>query len=1071
MLTRCVFLLWLVLAFAACRPELSDEVAAAYEELPEALDFNQHVKPILSDRCYACHGPDKAKQQADLRLDLSEFAYAELPKSPGKRAIVPGSLRRSEVFHRICSTDPDYVMPTPESHLTLTPHEKAVLIKWIEDGAEYKDHWAFIKPEKPKVPTPKRKDWARNPIDAFVLKRLEAERLEPSPEADRETLLRRLSLDLTGLPPTPREIRTFVNDPAPNAYEKQVDRLLASPHYGEKMAVDWLDLARFADSHGYTVDRLRDMSPYRDWVISAFNQNLPYDTFITWQLAGDLLPNPTRAQRIATAFNRNHPQNMEGGIVPEEFRVEYVADRTNTFGSAFMALTMGCARCHDHKYDPISQKEYYQLYSYFNNVKEAGQISWDDAMPAPTLLLTDTRQERVLGDLRQKVLAQEKAVAQTTSSEQVPFEQWLRQGTYRSLSARPYPDNLVAHFPLTESNLKNRVGTELGFMKQNDSPPEAALWAEGRAGKALLLNGDAWLDLGQIGNYERHEPFSVGLWVNLPQALKEGVIFHKGVGEAIYNFRGYHLMLRNNRLELMMAHSAPYNAITRISKTDVPRDTWIQLTVTYDGSSSARGYRLYLNGRELPTVVDQDKLNKGIAETGKNNPGLAVGAWWRGKGIPGARVNDVLVFDRNLSPLEVGLLHNPATWRQVLSKVPEQLSEADKKALKNYYLSTVSAPRKAALRALQEARKTLNDSLEKVPELMVMEEMPRRRPAYLLERGQYDARGEEVFPEVPGRILPMPNHLPRTRLGLAQWLTDPAHPLTARVAVNRYWQNYFERGLVKTSEDFGNQGELPSHPELLDWLAVTFRESGWDVKALQKLLVMSATYRQSSRFTEKLKQLDPENVLLARGPARRLTAEMIRDNVLAASGLLNKKIGGPSVKPYQPEGLWRINNATYVQDTGSNLYRRSLYTVWKRSVPHPTQGTFDAPDRSECTSRRQKTNTPLQALVTLNDPTFVEAAKVLGQEMARTNDLKRGVESTFLKLTGRRPAPAELRLLLDLYQQEYRKFRQSTHKTTGWLQAGNYPVPPDQADQYPHIAACAVVASTILNADATLTKR
>ncbi|GAA0527153.1 DUF1553 domain-containing protein [Chitinophaga japonensis] len=1057
----------------ACSPDLPDDVAAAYNTLPEKLDYNKDVKPVLSDKCFACHGPDKAKQKAGLRLDLPDAAYAELPESPGKVAIDPGSLRGSELFHRILSSDPDYKMPSPESHLQLSAREKAVLVKWIQQGAKYKPHWAFVKPEKTPVPELEKEGYTiHNPIDNFILQRLEQEGLKPSKEADRELLLRRLSLDLTGLPPTLPEIDAFLKDPSPDAYEKQVDRLLRSPHYGEQMATDWLDIARFADSHGYTVDRLRDMSPYRDWVIQAFNRNLPYDTFVQWQLAGDLVPHPTKEMIIATAFNRNHPQNMEGGIIEEEFQAEYVVDRTNTFGEAFLAISTGCARCHDHKYDPVSQKNYYELFSFFNNVKEAGQISWDDALPTPTLMLPGKEKEQVLQFLQKRVGEQEQQVAQAKAAAATAFKNWVQAGRYKELAGESVPQaGLQAHYTLDNAAFRNSVRpAQAGAMKRETGQAgDAPVFASHNNGKALVLNGDTWLDLGTTGIFRRSEPFSIGIWVNIPKDLQEGVIFHKSLAERLYNFRGYHLYLKDGRLEVNMAHTAPSNAITRIAKAPMPRDRWIQLTLTYDGSSRAAGLQLYQDGAPLPLQTTMDQLTKDILFTIGQQPGLQVGGWWRGLGFKGGQADDVLVYNRVLTPYEIKIIAGKARWADVAGAAPEQLPPAARQVLQEYYCAAVDPGMGKALAALTQVRTILADSTENVPELMVMQEMPVPRKTHILLRGNYDAPGPEVFPNTPAAILPFPEKLPKNRYGLALWLTDKDNPLTARVEVNRLWQHFFGTGLVKTAADFGNQGEMPSHPELLDWLAIRFRESGWDVKQLCKQIVMSATYRQDSRAAKVVQEKDPENRLLSHGPANRLSAEMIRDNALMASGLINLRTGGKSVKPYQPEGLWEINNTHYVPDTGQAVYRRSLYVVVKRSVPNPTLATFDAPSRSYCVARRQQTNTPLQALVTLNDPTFIEASRVLGEQMCKAGNNRQAIIDTYRKLTGRRPAPKELELLTALRNQEQQRFRQHPAKARGWLHTGQHAADKNLAPAL--IAANTVVANTILNSDAALTKR
>jgi len=1055
----------------ACGPSLPDKVELAMEEIPKELDFNIHVKPILSDRCFSCHGPDAAKQKAGLRLDVAEVAYASLPDHPDKVAITPKKLVKSELYHRITSEEPSTIMPPPESSLTLTAREKAILIRWIEQGAEYQPHWAFMKPERPEVPKVEQENWVQNPIDNFVLKTIERKGWQPTKKAEKEILLRRVSFDLTGLPPSIEEMDAFLADESPDAYEEAVNRLLASPYYGERMATDWMDLARFADTHGYTVDRYRDMSPWRDWVIEAFNKNMNYQQFVTWQLAGDLLQNPTREQILATGFNRNHQQNMEGGVVEEEFRVEYVADRTNTLGTAFMGLTMECARCRDHKFDPISQKNYFELFSFFNNVKEAGQISWDDAMPVPTMLLTSEKVDSISRFVSNEIENKQETIAKLEQATAPSFQDWL-SNRRPNLQVGNYPNKMTAHFNLNSANISNRLNpSQKGVMKQQHVSTELkANLQAGKEGKALLLDGDAWLDLGKVGVFDRHQGFSIGLWANIPDGLKNGVLFHKGIGAALYNFRGYHIALKDNRLQILMAHTAPYNAIIEYVD-DFPRDKWMHLTLTYDGTSKAAGLKLYVNGKEAETEVDNDNLYKSILFNfdGQPEAGLQIGARWRGIGARGTAVDEISVFNTTLTDLEVLQLYDTNAYQELLQKSENELTNQEKEQFKAHYLARFLTKHAQEIKALQQLYQQYNSTLDTVQEIMVMDEMDEPKQAYILERGQYDMHGEEVFPNTPENVLPMPENLPKNRLGLAQWLFHEEHPLTARVAVNRLWQQFFERGLVRTSNDFGNQGELPSHPELLDWLGVEFQESGWDIKSMVKLIVTSATYQQASQASAQLAAEDPKNEFLARGPSIRLTAEMMRDNVLVASGLMVNKIGGKSVYPYQPDGLWRINGTAYQQDEGEKLYRRSLYTIWKRTVPNPTQATFDAPARANCSVKRQKTSTPLQALVLMNDPVYVEAAKVIGQRISENEKLDAGIQNAFRLLTGRRANEAEIKLLLELQRSEKAKFEQVNDKMNGWLNAGDY-VLNDQFDKTT-LAANTVVASTIINADATVVKR
>ncbi|MGI9137766.1 MAG: DUF1553 domain-containing protein [Sediminibacterium sp.] len=1050
--------------------KLPEDVNKAYLSLPATIDYNEDVKPILSDKCFACHGPDKAKQKAGLRLDLAESAYAVLPESPGKFAIVPGNLIKSEMYHRILSSDPSYMMPDPKSHLSLSAKEKAILIKWIETGAVYKTHWAFVTPIKKPIPDIFNLQ-VNNPIDNYIFSRLQREGLQPNATASKELLLRRVSLDLTGLPPTIDEINNFVNDKSPNAYEKQVDRLISSPHYGEKMATQWLDIARYADSYGYTVDRTRDMSVYRDWVIRAFNENLSYKNFIHYQLAGDLMPSPTQDMIIATAFNRNHPQNMEGGIIEEEFQTEYVMDRTNTFGEAFLSISVGCARCHDHKYDPVSQENYYQLYGFFNNVREAGQISWNDDMPTPTLMLPTAAQEKTIQYINALVKEKEAQLKLSYENANEDFNAWLQEEKYKTILSEGVPTENLQGFYDFEDSLKNKVNnSKTAILRRDwDTKSERLEFEKNGNGQSLFLNGDTYLDLKEVGVFRKSDPFTIGLWINIPKEMKEGVIFHKSNAERLYNFKGYHVYLKNNKLEMTMAHTAPSNAISKISLTDVPRNQWIQITMTYDGSSTAKGLNLFIDGAPLKMETQIDQLYKDIIFFSKDEPGLQIGGWYRGFGVKGGKLDDVCVYNRELTPFEIKVLAKKSKWEIITKKKKSDLSNEDISVLKNYYFSVVNVNIKNAKSELQSKRKLFSDSTEYIKELMVMQEMQQPKKTFILNRGQYDAPTKQVFPNTPEKILAFPDHLPKNRYGLAQWLTDKRNPLTARVAVNHLWQNFFGKGLVKTAEDFGNQGEMPSHLDLLDWLAIEFSDNNWDIKKLNKLIVMSATYQQDSRASSELLEKDPENKLLARGPSIRLSAEMIRDNALMASGLLNKKIGGKSVYPYQPDGLWEINGTKYIQDSTDEVYRRSLYIILKRTVPNPTLANFDGPSRSSCVVRRQSTNTPLQALVTLNDPTFIEAAKVTGENITQQQNTQAAIHLAYRKLTGITPSLKQMALLTALQQSEYNKFKANPNKMKGWINTGLYKI-DKTLDPY-WVAANTVVASTILNSDAAITKR
>ncbi|MDN5211810.1 DUF1553 domain-containing protein [Fulvivirgaceae bacterium BMA12] len=1049
-----VFFVVLVLFLSACGTDIPEGVQLAKEQLPATIDFNLHVKPILSDKCYFCHGPDLANRKSGLRLDTPDGAFSA--SESGKKAIVPGKIGKSELVRRILASDEEVKMPPAESNVPISDYERAILIKWIEGGAEYKKHWALIEPQKTALPEVKNQDLVVNGIDNFIFKTLEDNQLDPQQEADKETLIRRVTFDLTGLPPTVSEIDDFLKDNSENAYEKVVDRLLASAHYGEKMAADWMDVARYADTHGYSVDRYRAMWPWRDWVIRAFNSNQPYDEFVTWQLAGDLLPNPTREQLIATGFNRNHAQNMEGGIVNEEFRIEYVADRTNTFGKAFLAMTFECSRCHDHKFDPISQKEYFQVFSFFNHIDEAGQISWDDAMPVPTMLLTDKKQDSIIRFLDEQIATQEQQIANQGYVQPVSLHR-------AEINVKAYLDRqLTGHFNFdkaVDNRFPNLVNPQQMASVVEPQPNKTKaldpVLTTGKEGKGLTLNGDDPLTLGTVGTFGRSQPFSVSLWINLPADLTDGVIFHKGQGAILYNFRGYHLALRDNKFELMMAHTWPYNNIIKVSATDVPKDRWVHLTMTYDGSSRAEGLRLYQDGQPVAVTTEKDNLYKGILFPHlKNEPGLRFGARWRGIGVKGAVVDEIRVYKRELHTIEIGLL---AGNYAVLNE-KQQATLVDNRAIWN------------KLDQLQALRAKRNAMVESIPEIMILDELAEKRKTHILERGAYDAPGEEVDAGAPVSILPFSDDLPKNRLGLAQWLFSAKNPLTARVIVNRYWQSYFGTGLVKSAADFGNQGSLPSHLELLDWLAIHFRESGWDIKGLQKKIVMSAAYRQSSEASDELLEKDYDNKLISRGPSSRLTAEMLRDNALFASGLLVNKIGGESVKPYQPDGLWVIGGSRYRQDKGEKLYRRSLYTIWKRTVPPPSMNTFDAPTRSYCVVTRQKTSTPLQSLVLLNDPQFVEACRALAAKVSiETTGHEERISNIYRSLTSKRPSAKEIDVLKSFYQKQLGDFKTQPEKMDGWLKTGEFK-PKDPVNKE-ELATYTVLASMVMNSDAATSKR
>jgi hypothetical protein len=1030
------------------------------ESTPDKVDFNFQIRPILADHCFKCHGPDEKARKAKLRLDLPASAFAVRDVQKQTRAIVPLHPEQSELVRRITIPNEDDRMPPAASNLTLNEDEKELLRRWIAQGAEYKDHWAFIPVHKPAVPPSKSPSQIRNPIDAFVFDRLVREGLGLSPEASRETLIRRLSFDLRGLPPSLPEIDQFLADQSPNAYERVVERFLGSPAYGEHLANDWLDLARFADTYGYQNDVERDMSPWRDWVIRAFNDNLPYDQFILWQLAGDLLPAPTRDQVLATAFNRLHRQTNEGGSVEEEFRIEYVADRVATTGTAFLGLTLGCARCHDHKYDPVTQKDFYRMLAFFDNIDESGLYShFTKATPSPSLLLYATSDEAKHRALLEQIQKQQSVLRRLAIEQDRAFLSWLAAGN--GTVPPPVPTDAFAFEEVTGDATPNQFSTNSASLV--DSP----VLAKGKVGMALKFSGDNSVICKGVAVFRRTSPFSFSLWLEPTEKQERAVVFHRSRSWTDSGSRGYELLLENEIPSFSLIHFWPGDALKVRARKELPLNEWSHLTITYDGSSRAVGVRLYLNGDPMDLEVVRDNLYKDIVhrqqwgDADVSEIQLTLAGRFRDSGFKNGLIDEFEVFNRCLTPGEVKLLAG-------LCSVSRKRND-----LLAYYLHQVDPRYQTGLAELQSLREEESLLINDVHEIMVMQEMPRRRQTYLLKRGAYDARGEPVEPGTPERIFLFASNLPRNRLGLAKWMIDRQNPLTARVAVNRAWRMHFGRGLVLTEEDFGTQGKLPAYPELLDWLAATFMESHWDLKALHKLIVMSATYRQSSLASPALLARDPDNQLLARGPKHRLRAEEIRDNALAVSGLLSPRIGGASVRPYQPDGLWEQSGTPshYVQDKGDGLYRRSVYTFWKRIVPPPTMLIFDAPTREVCTARRETTTTPLQALVLLNDPQFIEAARVLAEHLLNEcgQDTAACITRGFRLATGRSPKPREQALLQQLYEQQLKHFESDPSAADQYLKIGEHPL--DKSLPAQQLAATAVLASALMNLDEFVTER
>jgi hypothetical protein len=1013
--------------------------SAYADSFPQVVEFNRDIRPIFSDRCFTCHGPDAANRKSKLRLDIEEGARID---------IVPGDPAQSELYRRLTSHDRARRMPPAYADQEkLKEGEIDLIRRWIEQGARWQKHWSLLPPRRPEIPKVQSAGWARNPIDSFVLEKLEREGLRPASEADKPTLLRRVSLDLTGLPPTPGEVDSFLEDSSPDAYEKAVDRLLASPRHAERMAYRWMEAARYSDTNGYQSDGNRDMWRWRDWVINAYQKNMPFDQFTIEQIAGDLLPNATRSQKIATGFHRNHRTSAEGGIVPEEFRVEYVADRVDTTAIVWLGLTMGCARCHDHKYDPITQKEYYRMFAYFNRVPEKGFVynfgNEEPLIAAPT----EEQQERLTG-LDQKVEESERRLESLQATIQKAKRAWEK-----SLRGSKPLDWTIEAGQVLHASLDG--GPEDGC----DLP-----LAEGRVGKARRFDGKQFIEsAANPGKLDYQDPFTFSAWIK-PEANR-GAILSKA--DDYFEGQGHGLYLIEGKVRLHVIYRWTDLGLRLETANAVKLHEWQHVLVTYDGKRKASGVHIYIDGKpqEINVLFDQLvwPLNTKLPFR------IGAGGGLRFQGI----IDDVRVFDRALTQEEAAVMPLLDPVNQLASVPPRQRSSAQKDKLKFCFLDRF-APQavQTAMQELRERRKARDDYYATLPTVMVMEDSVKPRDTFVLKRGAYDNPGEKVTPGVPAALPPLRSGWPDNRLGLARWLVDRSNPLTARVTVNRQWQMFFGTGLVKTVEDFGSQGEWPIHPQLLDWLATEFMDRGWDIRALQKTIVMSATYRQSSRVTPELLQRDPENRLLARGPRFRLSAEMIRDQALFLSGLLVEKTGGPPVKPYQPPGLWQelTGGKGYEAGKGADLYRRSLYTYWRRTIAPASMVIFDSPNRETCSVKEVRTNTPLQALILMNDVTYLEAARKLAERMLKEGGASppQRIEFAYKVALGRRPKPVELPVLLETLDHYTVRYREDPKAAEEAVRRGESA--RDAALEPGELAAYAAVAGVILNLDEVITK-
>jgi hypothetical protein len=1140
--------------------------------LPERVQFNRDIRPILSDNCMKCHGPNAQARKGNLRLDSRESAFA--PAESGKTAVVPGDLHKSELWSRISTNDPEEKMPPRKSGKKLTPREVALLKRWIEQGAPWQGHWAFIPVEKPAVPKTRDAAWARSSIDSYILARLEEEGLKPSPEADRATLARRVTLDLTGLPPTPAEVDAFVKDASADAYEKLVDRLLASPRYGEHMTRFWLDLARYGDTHGLHLDNYREIWPFREWVIRSFNANMPFNRFVTEQLAGDLLENPTLDQQIASGFNRCHVTTSEGGSIEEEVYCRNVFDRTETFAQVFLALTFTCARCHDHKFDPVTQKEYYGLFAFFNSL-DGQELDGNKKDPVPVAKVPSPTQAGELAALREAAakieakldgpqpeldaaqVAWEKDLATRLAAQWTPLDpEGFKVASDAALREKPDKSVQAGDVKL-EYEVTSRIATEnvqallLEILPPDPEPAAevpltfalSRIEADFKGEKIAFASAHAWsatadpaprnvLDgkpgTGWTGD-ARKRP-AIVLIPSKPFGIKEGGdlrvrLIHQGAHsrQPVQRFR----LSTTSDAELLKgaapATPGPWHTLGRFPTadgnvaftTEFGPEKGVDLAKAYGELKWAK-HEEYLEGKDhgYPEGIGASFAYRTLASPTARKLTLnvssddAIQLWVNGAVVLARNVKRTFrKYDANKLTIDLEAGENRVllkfsnygtsrdhkfSWEvleeqandlvrdaaEALAQPLDKRTDAQKAALRARYRRDHWPEWKPLSRELAELRGKDRVIMDQVPTTLVFKERATPRDSYILKRGEYDKRGDKVARVLPAALPAPAKDLPMNRLGIASWLLQPTHPLTARVAVNRFWQQCFGTGIVKTSEDFGLQSQPPSHPELLDHLSLQFVEDGWDVKKFMKRLVTSAAYRQSSKVTPDLVRRDPDNRLYARGPRFRLDAEMVRDQILFVSGLLVEQLGGPSVKPPQPEGLWEA-----VGYTGSNTYRfardpepqkvfrRSMYIFWKRTSAPPQMTLFDAPSREACTARRERTNTPLQALFLMNEPQCFEAARHLAQKAIKEGGGSPEDRAAWMlhRCLLRAPSTQDVADLVTVYRAQKETYTKDPEAAKKAVTFGD--LPPDASIETPELAAWTIVANVVLNLDEFVTKR
>ncbi len=1054
---------------------------SVYDAGGQTVDFQREVRPILADNCFRCHGPDPSTRQAQLRLDTEEGAFEMRRRG---QAVVRGDAAASLIYQRITHDNEQMRMPPLSANKTLDSNQIEVLRRWIEDGALWDQHWSFKAVATTDAPAVSNNTWVRNSVDRFVLAKLEDEGLMPAPEADRRTLARRVALDLTGLPPKPELLDRFLNDSSDQAYETFVDALLGSVHWGEHRARYWLDAARYGDTHGIHIDNYREMYPYRDWVIQAFNENKPFDEFTIEQLAGDLLPEPSLDQLVATGFQRNNITTNEGGVVPEEYEAIYAKDRAETVGGVFLGLTVGCATCHDHKFDPIQQREFYAMTAFFRNTTQYvmdGNVS----DPPPILVVPEASDRELWGELREAAADTEVLLTRRSNAVVDTFGEWLATGEYQTIEAPLEKDAERMRLVLDDNT------TAPSFLLDGETHA-VELHGGARVGTGpngqpgLVFEEESWATLPALP-LDSDTPFSMALWIYQPE--QEGNFVVAGQYDVDDGSRGWLMNIGSRQLSFSLrgdqdpdSGRRPAPRVSPVNTKRMPPGEWTHIVVTHDGSGERAGMDVYRDG-EVLEASGTEYFTKVLGSIKADRP-LELG---RGvteirqeqemRYFDGGGIADFRVFNRPLTVQEAGVVFLWSTLERAREKSPDELTVDERDALQRYYLSVKDGQYRALVTQAQDIQDQWRELRRRGGITHVMNERLDAEPeAHVLYRGMYDQPRERVLAGVPSVLPPMAESSPRNRLGLAHWLVNEDNPLTSRVTVNRYWQQVFGTGLVTTSEDFGAQGDTPTHPELLDWLAVEFRESGWDVKQFFRMLVTSATYRQSALVTANKLDRDPANRMLSRGPRFRMDAEMVRDYALAASGLLVRTVGGPSVRPYQPEGVWstvampQSNTGLYEQDAGEKLYRRSLYSFWKRSAPPPSMEIFNAPTREHSVVRRERTNTPLQALVTMNDPQFIEASRYLAQRAIRDGgaDFDERLDFVTTRLLARVFDADERSVVLRTYDRLLNAYRVDTAGAEELIHVGDST--PTLGLAVDESAAWTMVVNQLMNLDEVLNK-